>query len=59
MNTKVLRALSYVGITIVMFFSIWYTLKTYREGDPKWNFMILGFGIAILLGMNLIKSRKY
>lgn len=59
MNQKAIRAFSYLGITVVMFLSIWYTLKTYRAGDPKYNFMILAFGIAILLGMNLIKKRKY
>ncbi len=57
MNPKAIRFFSYVGITVVMFFSVWYTLKTYREGEPKWNFMILGFGIAILLGLNLIKTK--
>jgi hypothetical protein len=58
MNPQALRFLSYVGITVVLFFSIWYTLKTYHAGDPKWNFMILGFGIAILLGLNLVKGKR-
>lgn len=58
MNPKALKFFSYITITAVMFFSVWYTMKTYRDGDPRWNFMILGFGIAILLGLNLIKSKK-
>lgn len=59
MNPKTVGPLSYVGLTIVMIASLMYTFKTYENGAPKWNFMILGFGIAILLGMNLIKRRKY
>ena len=58
MNPKMINFFSYASITAVMFFSVWYTMKTYHEGEPKWNFMILGFGIAILLGLNLIKKKK-
>lgn len=58
MNPKALRAFAYLGVIIVLFFSVWYTMKTYNDGEPKWNFMILAFGIAILLGTNLIKGRK-
>lgn len=58
MNPKALRAFAYMGIIVVLFFSIWYTIKTYNEGETKFNFMILAFGIAILLGINLIKQRR-
>jgi hypothetical protein len=59
MNPRVLKSLSYAGVTFVMIVSFLYTYKTYEAGAPKWNFMILGFGIAILLGINLIKRRRY
>ncbi|WP_258105398.1 hypothetical protein [Marinoscillum sp. MHG1-6] len=59
MNPNTLKKLSYVGLTIVMIVSLWYSYKSYSEGDPKYNFVILGFGIAILLGINLLKKREY
>jgi hypothetical protein len=58
MNPKSIRALSYVGVLLTLFLSIWYFMKTFNEGSPKWIFMIMAFGIAILLSLNLFKGGK-
>ncbi|WP_420316718.1 hypothetical protein [Ekhidna sp.] len=53
MNLKDLRVLAFVGILLALFLSIWYLMKTYEEGEPKWIYLILSFGIAILLAQSL------
>ncbi|WP_425390142.1 hypothetical protein [Ekhidna sp.] len=53
MNLKEMRILAFAGILLVLFLSIWYLMKTYKEGDPQWIYLILAFGIAILLSLNL------
>lgn len=58
MNPQIIRALSYVGIVLVLVLSIWYLLRTYQEGNPRWYFLIMAMGIAILLSYNLIGTKK-
>ena len=49
MNLKEMRAIAFAGIFLVLILSIWYLMKTYREGNPQWIYLIFAFGIAILL----------
>lgn len=58
MDPRTLRTLSYIGVTLVMVLSLYYGYSSYIRGEPKWNFMILGFGIAILLTINLLVKRR-
>jgi hypothetical protein len=58
MNPTQLRVLSYVGIVLVLALSIWYLIRTYQEGNPRWYFLIMAMGIAILLSYNLIGTKK-
>lgn len=47
-----------MGIILTLFLSIWYTIKTYNEGNPRWIYLIMAFGIAILLSQNLAKPGR-
>jgi len=58
MNSSSLRFLAYTGILITLILSIWYTLRTYQEGNPKWIYLIMTFAISILLSLNLFKSGR-
>lgn len=58
MNPKTLKAISYLGVILVMVMSLAYAYKSWQSGDTKWNFLILGCGIAILLSVNLLVKKK-
>ncbi len=58
MNIKGLRFLAYAGIVLTLILSIWYTLRTFRDGNPKWIYLIMAFSIAILLSYNLIRPGR-
>ncbi len=58
MNPNQIRALSYVGIVLVLILSVWYLLRTYQEGNPRWYFLIMAMGIAIMLSYGLISTKK-
>ncbi|GAB4250596.1 MAG: hypothetical protein Tsb0034_29790 [Ekhidna sp.] len=58
MNFSSLRFLAFGGIIIAMILSIWYTIKTYNEGNPRWIYLIMAFGIAILLSHNIRVGRR-
>ena len=58
MNIKGLRFLAYVGIVLTLVLSVWYTIRTYKEGDTQWMYLIMAFGIAILLSQNLNRPRR-
>lgn len=53
-----MKSLSYLGVVLVMIMSLFYAYKTWQNGEPRWNFLILGCGIAILLAVNLLVKRK-
>lgn len=58
MNPKALRFFASAGILLTLFLSVWYLMKTYREGNPRWIFLILAVGIAVLLSQNLGRARR-
>lgn len=58
MNPNTLKFLSYLGVTVVMALSGAYFLKTWQKGEPRWYFMVMAFGIALLLSYNLLNKRK-
>jgi len=53
-----LRFFAFAGIVLTLILSIWYTIKSYHEGNPKWIYLIMTFGVAILLTTNLIKPGR-
>lgn len=53
-----LRFLALTGIILTLILSIWYTIRSYNEGNTRWIYLIMAFGIAILLTTNLIKPGK-
>ncbi|MEO9996953.1 MAG: hypothetical protein ABJI10_05030 [Ekhidna sp.] len=53
MNPRLIRPLAFAGIVLAMVLSMWYLLKTYEEGNPRWIFLIMAFGIAALLSQYL------
>ncbi|NQZ77800.1 MAG: hypothetical protein HRT61_17095 [Ekhidna sp.] len=53
MDPRQLRAIAFIGIVIAMVLSTWYLIKTYQEGNPRWIFMVMAFGIASLLSQYL------
>ena len=58
MNPKTLKYLSYLGVTVVMALSAAYFYKTWQRDEPRWYFMILAIGIAILLSYNLLSKKR-
>jgi len=58
MNPKSLRAIAYVGVLVTLVLSVMYFMRTLSEGNPRWIFMIMAFGIAILLSLNLFMIGK-
>jgi len=58
MNPKTLRFLGFAGILLTLFLSVWYLMKTYREGNPRWVFLVLAMGVVVLLSQNLIRPRR-
>jgi len=58
MDVKVLRFLAFGGIILSLLLSIWYTIKSRDEGNPKWIYLMMFFGICILLVSNLIDSGR-
>lgn len=58
MNTSTLRFFGFMGVILAMVLSIWYTIKTYNEGNTRWIYLIMAFGIAILLTQNLFRPGK-
>lgn len=49
MNIKQLRFIGTVGIILTLFLSVWYLMITYNEGNPQWIYLVLAFGVTILL----------
>ncbi|WP_462252808.1 hypothetical protein [Ekhidna sp.] len=53
MDPRLIRPLAFAGIVLAMALSIWYVVKTYQDGNPRWIFLIMAFGIAALLSQYL------
>ena len=53
MNPKGLRFLASAGILMTLFLSVWYLMKTYKDGNPKWVFLIMAVGVVVLLSQSL------
>ncbi|WP_436514999.1 hypothetical protein [Ekhidna sp. To15] len=53
MDPRLIRPLAFAGVVLAMVLSVWYLLKTYEEGNPRWIFLIMALGIAVLLSQNL------
>ncbi len=53
MNPKGLRFLASAGILMTLFLSVWYLMKTYKDGNPKWVFLIMAMGVVVLLSQSL------
>lgn len=58
MNLNSMRFIAFMGIILAMILSIWYTIKTYNEGETQWMYLIMAFGIAILLTQNIFGGGK-
>ncbi|MCP4460145.1 MAG: hypothetical protein GY816_19290 [Cytophagales bacterium] len=57
MERKSLNAISTVGVIISLVLSVWYLIKTYQAGNPKWYFLIMACGIAIMLAYGAAANR--
>jgi len=57
MNPKQLNGISTVGVLVSLVLSIWYLIKTYQAGNPKWYFLIMACGIAIMLAYGFVAKR--
>ncbi|MEQ9404128.1 MAG: hypothetical protein RIM99_11105 [Cyclobacteriaceae bacterium] len=53
MTPKGLRFLAYAGIMLTLFLSVWYLMKTYSEGNPRWIYLVLAAGVAVLLSQSI------
>ncbi|MFT4833252.1 MAG: hypothetical protein ACI83W_000069 [Marinoscillum sp.] len=58
MNPRTINYLSTLFITAVLLLSGGYFYKTWQNGEPRWYFLFLAFGIALMLSYNLFRKRK-
>tara|TARA_Y100001949_G_scaffold165419_1_gene161129 strand:+ start:422 stop:601 length:180 start_codon:yes stop_codon:yes gene_type:complete len=58
MNPRALKSLSYFLVTVVMAISAAYFYTTWKQGEPRWYFMIMAFSIALLLSYNLLTKKR-
>lgn len=58
MNPKGLRFIAYAGIILSLFLSVWYLMKTYNEGNPRWIYLVMAAGVAVLLSQMLGGGRR-
>jgi len=58
MNPKQINSIATVGVLISLVLSVWYLIKTYQAGNPKWYFLIMSCGIAIMLTYGFVAKRK-
>lgn len=53
-----MKLIAYLGILLTLILSVWYTVRTYNEGDTKWIYLIMSFAISIMLALNLFKTGR-
>ncbi|MFY0608082.1 MAG: hypothetical protein JXR10_15290 [Cyclobacteriaceae bacterium] len=58
MNPRALNILATLGVTVVMILSGGYFYRTWQADEPRWYFLFLAFGIALMLSYSLLKKRK-
>ena len=58
MNPKTLRFFASAGILLTLFLSVWYLTKTYKEGNPRWIFLVLAVGVTVLLAQSIGGARR-
>ncbi|WP_109831136.1 hypothetical protein [Reichenbachiella versicolor] len=53
MNPKKLNRIAvFIGFIVLVFMTAQFQ-KTYQNGDPKWNYLFMAFGMAIMLLFSL------
>ncbi len=58
MNRNFLRGIATAASVVVLVMCLWYVWKTYREGEPRWYFLVMGMGIAMMLIYGVMGRRK-
>lgn len=57
MNFRKLSRYGVIGGFIVIFLAMDHFIRTYKEGSPKWIYLVLSCGMAIVLFNTLFARR--
>jgi uncharacterized membrane protein len=57
MKFKMLRLVGVIGGIFVIFLAFSEFMRTYRADEPKWKYVILIFGMAIILTLTIFRKR--
>lgn len=55
MNVRKLRFYGVLGGMLLLFLGTFYFIKTYKDGSPKWNYVFMVFGMALILFYTIFK----
>lgn len=58
MNIKRLSRYGIIGGLIVIFLAMDHFIRTYEQGTPKWIYLVLSCGMAIVLFNTLFVKRR-
>ncbi|RJE73953.1 MULTISPECIES: hypothetical protein [Reichenbachiella] len=58
MKPKTMQRLGILGGFLLIFLATSEFLRSYRLGDPKWMYLVMVFGMAIVLASTLIRKRR-
>ncbi|SHJ77764.1 hypothetical protein SAMN04488028_1011198 [Reichenbachiella agariperforans] len=53
-----MQRLGILGGFLLIFLATSEFLRSYRLGDPKWMYLVMVFGMAIVLASTLIRKRR-
>ncbi|MCV9386889.1 hypothetical protein [Reichenbachiella ulvae] len=58
MNPRLLQRIGVVGGFLLIFLATSEFLRSYRLGEPKWMYLVMIFGMAIVLTSTLFRKRR-
>lgn len=58
MTPKMLKLYGVIGGFILLFLATTQFLRSYQEGEPKWNYVFMIFGMALILLYSLFNFSK-
>lgn len=58
MNPKTLQFIAVIGGFLLIFLALAHFMNTYRAGNPKWQYLVMTCGMAIILFNTLFRKKK-
>lgn len=57
-SPKTLRLIGTLGGILVLFLATTEFMRSFNEGSTKWNYLLMIFGMAIILVYNVFNKKK-